>query len=180
MSDPRVRVFVASSLDGFIAGEGDDLSWLPQPEPGASDSGFGAFLAQVGSLLMGRRTFDVAAGFEGAWPYGDRPVLVATHRPLESDVPTARVVQGHIEDLVAAARDAAQGRDVYVDGGDLIRQAMDAGLVDEITVTLVPVVLGRGHPFLAGVARRHRLTLVTSSTLDDGLVQLTYVRAVRT
>lgn len=169
----RARVFVASSLDGFIAGEGDDLSWLPQPEPGGSDHGFGAFLEEVGSLLMGRRTLDVVSGFAGAWPYGERPVLVATHRPLASSVPTVRGVCGPIAELVAQARDAAAGLDVYLDGGDLIRQALDAGLVDELTVTVVPTVLGRGIPLFAGVARPHRLLLARNETLSGGLVQLT-------
>jgi dihydrofolate reductase len=177
MSHGRVRVFCASSLDGFIAGEGDDLSWLLPPVPGGSDHGFGAFLAGVGALLMGRRTYDVVAGFDGAWPYGDRPVLVATHRPLEPARAQVRPVRGPIGGLVAQARAAALGRDVYLDGGVLIRDALDEGLVDELVVTIVPAVLGRGVPLLAGARRRHALELARCEALD-GLVQLTY-RPVR-
>lgn len=69
----RVRVFVGCSLDGFIAGLDDDLSWLGgPPEAGADDHGFAEFLSQTGALLMGRRTFDIVSGFGGPWPYGDR------------------------------------------------------------------------------------------------------------
>lgn len=178
MTSPRVRVFLAQSLDGFIAGPNDDLSWLPQPDPSegpdADDGGFGAFLAEVGALLMGRRTFDVVSGFDGPWPYGERPVLVATHRALEADVPFAHAVEGAIEAMVDLARAAAKEKDVYLDGGALVRQALDAGLVDEITLTVVPVVLGAGVPLFAGIAKQHRLDLERIRTVSEGLVQLTY------
>jgi dihydrofolate reductase len=175
MAAPRVRVFLAQSLDGFIAGPNDDLSWLPQPSPeDEDDGGFGAFLAEIGALLMGRRSFDVVAGFGGPWPYGERPVLVATHRAIEADVPTAHAVEGPIEAMVDLARAAAKDKDVYVDGGNLVRQALDAGLVDEVTITIVPVALGAGIPLFAGVARRHRMELLHTRTLTHGMVQLTY------
>jgi len=75
----QLRVFCACSLDGFLAGEGDDLSWLPEPEDGApaEDHGYDAFMEGIGALLMGRTTYDVVRGFDVAWPYGDRPVIVA-------------------------------------------------------------------------------------------------------
>ena len=168
----RVRVFIACSLDGFIAGPDDDLSWLPPPE-GADDFGYGAFFAQVGALLMGRRTYDVVAGFP-EWAYGDRPVLVTTRQPLSSPHATVRVVAGSIDELVRAAREAACERDVYIDGGNLIRQAVDAGLVDELTITLVPTVLGQGVPLFAGTEHRHALERVDVRALSAGLVQITY------
>lgn len=184
----RVRVYIACSLDGFIAGPGDDLSWLPgadaasksqdSPDAGVTaDSdpgalGFDAFLADVGALLMGRRTYDIVMGFGGAWPYGERPVLVATHRPLEAMHPSARRVSGDIAQMVAAAREAAGGRDVYLDGGNLIRQALDAGLVDHLIVTMVPVLLGEGHPLFAGVTRRHTLELTGHYRYGGNMVQI--------
>jgi len=170
----RVRAFLASSLDGFIAGEGDDLSWLPQPVPGEGDFGFGVFLADTGALLMGRRSHDVVAGFGGHWPYGDRPVLVATHRPISAVVPSVRAVSGDAASLVAEAQRAAGGKDVYVDGGELLRQVVDAGLLDELTVTLVPVMLGRGRPFGAGLETRRGFELQRVVQLPRGMVQLVY------
>ncbi len=174
VAQARVRAFLAASLDGFIAGENDDLSWLPPADPSGEDHGFGAFLAQVGALLLGRRTYDVVAGFDGPWPYGDRPVLVATHRELQSSVATLRPVQGAIAELVHEAREAAAGLDVYADGGDVLRQVLDAGLLDEVVVTVIPVILGRGVPLFAGVRARHTLELVRSVTLPRGMMQLTY------
>lgn len=173
----RVCVFIATSLDGFIAGPDDDLSWLPTPSGDPPpDFGYGAFMDGVGALLMGRNTFEVVAGFEGAWPYAERPVLVATHRPLQTEQPTVRAAGGTIHELVQQAITLADGRDVYLDGGAVIRQAVDAGLVDTLTITMVPVILGAGSPLFAGVEHRTRLTLIGSETLGEGLVQLRYGR----
>ena len=173
----RTRVFIACSLDGFIAGESDDLSWLTgvnEPVPGEPrpDYGYDAFFAEVGALLMGRNTYRVVEGFE-AWPYADRPVLVATRRELVPRAPTVRAVAGPITELVALAKAAAGERDVYIDGGDLIRQALDARLVDELVVSIIPTLLGRGVPLFAGVAERHRLKLISTRTFLSGMVQLT-------
>ena len=174
----RVRVFIACSLDGFIAGPGDDLSWLPTPEQASPDeTGYDAFMREVGVLLMGRRTFEVVQGFGGEWPYGDCPVRVATHRPLVGAPATVEPLHGSIAELVAAARLVAGERDVYLDGGLLIRQALDAGLIDELILTYVPVVLGAGIPLFAGAARRHTLRAESSQRLACGLVQLRLVPA---
>jgi dihydrofolate reductase len=184
----RIRVFIACSLDGFIAGEGDDLSWLmgpqsanPPPADGApaDDHGYDAFIAEVGALLIGRRTYDVVTGFD-AWPYGERPVLVATTRALQPAVPSVRAVSGAIAHLLDEARAAAGGADVYLDGGDLIRQALDADLIDELVVSVLPVVLGAGHPLFAGVARRRFFELISHRVNAGGMVQLTLRPRTRT
>ena len=177
-TSPRVRVYIASSLDGFIAGPGDDLSWLTGPEaanPGGETDPealtFDAFIAEVGAVLMGRGTFDVVRGLEW-WGYGERPVLVATHREL-GDVPAnVRAVSGSIHEVVGLAKEAADGKDVYVDGGDLIRQAVEADLIDDITVTLAPIALGAGHPLFAGIGRRYPLEILGHHTFDGGMVQI--------
>jgi dihydrofolate reductase len=165
----KVRVYIACSLDGFIAGSGDDLSWLPQgddtedgDQPAEKvDDGvieFPEFMSGVGAVLMGRRTYDVASGMTDELPYGAVPLLVATNRPLDNPGPTVRTVQGTISEIAEEARSIADGKDVYVDGGNLIRQALDAGEVDDLIITVVPRLLGEGVPLFAGVTQRHSLT----------------------
>lgn len=168
----RVRVFLATSLDGFLAGPDDQLDWLPGHGEGAEDT-FSPFFAEIGAMLMGRRTYEIVAGFP-SWPYGQTPVLVASARPLPSTQKTVRRVEGPIEAMVQAARQAAGGRDVYLDGGALVRSALEAGLVDELTLTLVPVALGRGKPLFAGLSAPRSLRLRGHRAIGAGMVQLVY------
>lgn len=171
----RVIAYLAISLDGCIAGPDDDLSWLPTELPETHDGlDFATFMDSVGALLMGRRTYDVVTGMDHGWPYGDRPVLVATHRPLDPVVPHVRAVSGPITSLIEQAREAAGERNVYLDGGQLIRLALDAGCLDTLVLTLVPVVLGTGVSLFAGAEQRHALTLESHVSMGAGLVQLTY------
>jgi dihydrofolate reductase len=165
------------SRDGFIAGPDDDLSWLPDGHAG-EDYGYEQFMTGVGAILMGRRTHDVVAGFGIDWPYGDTPVLVATHHALETDEPLVRAVSGTPAGLLAAARAVAGDRDVYVDGGVLIQQLVDAGLVDEVIVTVIPVDLGEGVPLLATDEQWALLSLAESRTFPSGIEQRWYARRV--
>ncbi len=172
----RVRVYIAASLDGFIAGTHDELDWLPNPSPDAvlpeGALGFEAFMRDVGSMLMGRGTYDVVSRMGGAWFYGDTPVLVATHRPLDPVAPTVRAVTGDIDALLDEALRVADGRDVYVDGGATIRAALDAGRVAALVITVVPVVLGAGKALFAGATRRHPMEIVSHRDYGAGMVQL--------
>lgn len=170
-----IRVFIATSLDGFIAGENDDLSWLPAPVPGGEDYGFREHMEATAAILMGRSTYDVVASMdEEEWPYGDTPLFVATTRPLDGAPETVRAISGDAVDLVAAVQAEVGDGGIYADGGNVIRQLIDGGLVDELIVTVVPVILGRGAPLFAGTAFRHGLTLRQAQAFDDGLVQLRY------
>ena len=122
---------------------------------------------------MGRRTFDMVETFQ-EWPYGTTPVLVATSQHLASPRASVRAANGTIEEVVDQAKRAAGSRDVYLDGGALIRSALDARLIDEITVTLVPIVLGQGLPLFAGATRACPLQLLGSRNIGGGLVELKY------
>jgi dihydrofolate reductase len=172
----RVRVYLGCSLDGCIAGPDHDIGFLsdyaPDPDQPAA-LGFDAFLDDVGALLMGRRTYQVPLDHD-VWPYGDRPVLVATHHPLPPAPQGGRAhaVAGSITDLVAQAKEAAGGQDVYLDGGDLVRQGLDAGLVDELCLTFLPVVLGRGVRLWDGLLSRIELTFEPPARHHGRMVQV--------
>lgn len=169
----RVRVFIACSLDGFIAGPNDDLSWLPPP-PEDDDFGWGDFIGGIGCLLMGRATYDAVAAMDVEWPHRERDTIVATRRPLTGAPPRVEPARGTIEELVAMAKQRAAPKDVYIDGGDLIRQGLDRGLIDELAVTVCPTILGAGSPLFAGAKRRLALQLQAQRELSGGVVQLTY------
>jgi len=169
----HVRVFIACSLDGFIAGPNDELDWLPDHGAGAEDT-FTPFMNQVGALLMGRRTYEAIKDFSDPWPYGDKPILVATRRTFDSTRPTVSSISGAINTMIDAAKRIADARDVYIDGGALIRSAIDASLVDEMIVTMVPKILGAGVPLFAGVTQPVDLRLMESREIGAGMVQLRY------
>ncbi|HET6583930.1 MAG TPA: dihydrofolate reductase family protein, partial [Nannocystaceae bacterium] len=136
--------------------------------------GFADFIAQIGALLMGRRTYQVLLDYD-AWHYGDRPVLVATHHalPPAPQGGTARGVQGPIDRLIAEAKAAAGDKDVYLDGGDIVRQGLDAGLVDELCLTFLPVILGRGIRLWEGLQHRNDVRFAPPAMHGHGMVQLT-------
>ncbi len=176
-------MFIAASLDGFIARRDGSLDWLPgangQPAdpaaPSDGDYGYASFLASVDSLLMGRATYDTVLGF-AEWPYGTKPVAVLTTRDLVLPADPSAVVSAVSGDPAAvAARLVDQGRPrVYLDGGRTIQQFLAAGLVGRLVITRVPVLLGDGIPLFgplpADVVLRHE----TTESFASGLVQSTY------
>ncbi|WP_083966910.1 dihydrofolate reductase family protein [Demequina globuliformis] len=186
----EVKVYCAMSVDGFLAGPGDDISWLEADRPSwapmaagewaavdADAITFADFYAGVGAILMGRRTFDVVHGMN-EWFYGDMPILIATGRPLAQARSTVSSASAPIANLVAEAQELAGDKHVYIDGGSVIRQALDAKLIDEMIVTIHPTILGAGHPLFAGAEQRHAVTVTDVRRYGDGMVQVT-MRAAR-
>jgi len=179
---PRVRVFMACAMDGSIAGPDNDLSFLHAPGPEGSPQAdpeamtFERFMPQVGSMIMGRTTYDVVAAMDVPWPYGDTPVLVATHRDLSGAPDSVTTVAGSIEEIVAQAKQIAGSRDVYVDGGAVVRQALDHGLVDELCLTLIPATVGGGIRLFDGVQRDEKWAFETPRWAGNGMIQLTATR----
>lgn len=175
---PLVRVYLGCSLDGCVAGPDHDLSFLeeyaPPPDAPEGGLGFAAFIAQVGAMLMGRRTYQVLLDYD-VWHYGELPVFVATHHelPPAPQGGRAHAVDGPIDALVARAKAAAGGKDVYLDGGDLVRQGLDAGLVDELCLTFLPVILGRGIRLWEGLQSRNDLHFDPPTMHQGAMVQVT-------
>jgi dihydrofolate reductase len=157
---PVTTYLVASSLDGFIADEHDDLSWLLSM-PGGDDEAnpYDEFIEHVGALAMGATTYEwIQRHHPGEWFYGDRPTWVFTHRglaPVEgADV---RFTADPVAEVHAAMREAAGDRDIWlVGGGELVGQFLDHDLLDELWLSLTPVTLGAGAPLLP---RRHTTPL---------------------
>ena len=179
MPSPRVRVYMGCSFDGCIAGPNHDISWLNQSyasqgdlDPDTNALSFQEFMSQIGCMLMGRSTYDVVEQF-GEWHYGETPVLVATRRPLTPMANSIQTVAGSIDELISRAKAAAGEKDVYLDGGDLVRQAMQAELVDEITITFLPVLLGRGIRLFDDLDARTRLQFSNQAVHEGGMLQVT-------
>jgi dihydrofolate reductase len=171
---PAIVLFIAMSLDGYIARPDGSVDWLAPFEGAGEDYGYGCLISRVGGLLMGRRTYEQVLGFD-PWPYGTRPVFVLSSRTLptpgESDV---SFVAGSPSDLVTAARRATD-RPLWLVGGARLAQSMlAAGLVDELEIALVPVLLGDGISLFGSPAPPGDLALAEARTYRSGLVMLRY------
>ncbi len=127
-------------------------------------------MASTDLLLMGRNSYDIVRTFP-EWPYGDKPVVVLTHRPAEPR-PHVSFWQGALAQVLGELWQEG-ARHIYLDGGEVVRQGLQAGLVDELTLFWVPVTLGRGVSLFAGTLPR-RLTPVSSVVLPSGLVRVVY------
>lgn len=162
----NVYIFLAVSEDGFVAPTDHSLDWLPED---GGDAGFEQMLEQCASVLMGRGTYDsvIAAG---VWPY-TIPVFVATHRPIAAGGPeNVYPLEGSIDEMLALLPDG----DVYLDGPDLINQALARGLVDRAIITTIPVALGEGIPLPNPKQGPRQVEELHEHRLSSGLWQRTY------
>lgn len=171
-------VFIGTSLDGYIAKPDGDLTWLTDPTPHqhvAESTAHPAltwetFFPGIDTLVMGRSTYETVLNFD-AWPFdGKRVIVLSTTVPGDERVRVVRSVQQASELL---SKETA-GR-VYVDGGRTIQSFLAAGLIDEITVSMAPVLLGRGKRLFGELDQDVVLTLRGHhATADDGLLRATY------
>lgn len=170
----KIILYIATSLDGYIADREGGVAWLESIEHGEEDYGYAEFFSRVESIILGGVTYRQVLGF-GAWPYAGTPCTVVTHRELEEvPDPGIQAFSGDVRDLAARLRDESDGDVWLVGGGELVGQFQAAGLIDEYILSIMPVVLGEGLPLFSGEGRREQLTLVTSHAYPSGVVQLTY------
>ena len=171
----KASVFIGTSLDGFIARTNGDLDFLP---PGGGEPhGYDEFMSTVDALVIGRKTFEKVLTFD-TWPYGEKPVFVLSARPL-APTPLGAVVErmsGTPADILSQL--AARGiRHVYVDGGITIQRFLQAGLIQRLIITRVPVLIGDGIPLFGSLQRDIPLEHVATRQYASGLVQSEYVVA---
>ena len=167
------------SLDGFVAGPGDAMSWIF--EFMAPDA-FPEIAAATGAMLIGRRTYEIGSRMQAANPGGveypfSGPVFVLTHRPPESPAPNVRFLSGDIRAAVGTARSAAGGKNLEILGADVAGQCLRQGLVDEVLVYLMPVLLGDGIRFSPPGLGRIDLELI--STTRSGAVTMLRFRVAK-
>ena len=184
---PKVILYVASSVDGYIARPDGAVDWLepapePAPEPGeeageeaGEDYGYREFIAGVGVVLMGRITYEQILSFGVDYPYPDAAGYVFSRtRAGEQDDNVRFVDGGDIAGLVARLR-AEQDKNLWlVGGGQLVREFLRLDLIDRIELFILPIILGAGIPLFPPDTPTLNLTLTNCQSYDTGLVQLTY------
>jgi len=173
----KASVFVGASLDGFIARTNGALDFLP---PGGGEPhGYEEFMATVDALVIGRKTYETVLTFD-AWPYGIKPTFVLSTRPL-AQAPADAIVErmsGSPSEIVAQL-DRRGVRHAYVDGGITIQRFLQAGLVQRLTITRVPVLIGTGIPLFGTTPRDIALKHIATHQYAGGLVKSEYEIAER-
>lgn len=169
----KISVYIATSLDGFIARPNGDIDWLTGGE-GSEDYGYAEFISTVDHIVMGRNTYEKVLTF-GHWPY-EKKVIVLTSR----DLIVPEDLAGRVEALNLSPADLLRrleihdARHVYLDGGLTIQRFLREGLVDELTITTIPVLIGQGLPLFGPLDGDVGLELLSSRSFNNGFVQNKY------
>ncbi|MBN9483831.1 MAG: dihydrofolate reductase [Bacteroidetes bacterium 43-93] len=174
MSERKIILFIACSLDGYIAKEDGDISWLDVVGTPGEDYGYSKIVEQTDTFILGRKTYDKVLTFGGTFPHDDRQTYVITRNGRPS-VDNLHFYSAGIDKLVHELR-AKPGKDIHLDGGgELIAAFMQQNLVDEYIISIIPVLLGQGiRLFKTGDKPEMPLKLLSSTAYPSGLVQLHY------
>ncbi|CRM61472.1 dihydrofolate reductase family protein [Pseudomonas sp. 24 R 17] len=176
--DIKCSVFIAASVDGFIARPDGDIEWLHRPEyelAALNGLTYESYIATVDALVMGRKTLEKVQSF-AEWPYEGMPVIALSHQAVE--IPT--YLQGKVEvmsldPIALVAQLAERGmKHLYIDGGQTIQAFLDSGLINELIITRIPVLLGQGIPFFSQVGNEHDLRHIGTYVSENGFVQSRY------
>ncbi len=170
----KVSVYIATSLDGFIARKNGDLDWLPTPAEDGEDFGYAEFMSTVDALVMGRNTYEKVLSF-GGWPY-EKQVFVLSSQKLKFP----RELNGKVEALNLSPRELVKELErrgighIYLDGGATIQRFLRDDLLNEMTLTTIPILIGEGLPLFGILDKDIPLQLIGVRSFSNGLVQKKY------
>lgn len=174
MAAPLLRAYLAISADGFIARPDGSVDWLHDYDP--AEFGYADFSAGIGTVVMGRTTFETVRAFGGDWPYAGKHSVVVTSKPLPDPPPSTAARAADFSALAAELRATAGDGDVWLVGGPRLWGGfLQAGALDRLELYVIPRLLGRGIPLLAGdAAGDTALDLLEATTLARGVVRQVY------
>lgn len=171
----KISVFIATSLDGFIARENGALDWLPQSSD--EDHGYNSFFSSIDALLIGRKTFETVQDFS-PFPYEGKRVVVCsrTIQAVPAELTGKLEIRSEPLPILIKQLEADGVQHLYADGGQIITALLEAGLVDQLILTRVPVLLGSGIPLFGRLGADVVLKHIETKAFASGLVQSTYMR----
>lgn len=178
MKKTKNIVFVAKSLDGFIAGKNGELDWLETVEnPDGNDMGFVALMEEVDALVMGRNTFETVVGFGGDWPYAKHVFVLS--RSLQH-IPTAyqdkvSLIQGDLLQVLDEIHQKGY-HNLYIDGGKTVQEFLKKDLIDELRISTIPILLGDGIPLFSTLPLPMKWNHIKTEVFLNQIVQSQYTR----
>jgi dihydrofolate reductase len=172
----KVKLFIAASLDGKIARPDGSVSWLEEyPNPEGLDYGYTDFYASIGTVVMGRKTYEEILGYDVPWPYPDAQTYVVTsNADLAISSPKTKLLHKIDEADVRRLASETEGDLWLVGGGEIISAFLKAGLVDEITLTVIPRILGAGIPLFPDGCPETHFNVKSAEAFSSGFVNLVY------
>ena len=176
----QVILYIATSLDGFIAKPDGNIDWLTSvPNPDTGDYGYAALLDRIGTLIMGRKTYEEVLGFDMEWPYKGYDVyVVTTDKNLEIKSPSTYPLTDNLREFVTRLK-RNNPKDIWlVGGGQLVTAFINQGLLDKMIISIVPKIIGGGIPLFPVGTLETEWKLVNTQAFSTGLVNLTYNRSI--
>ena len=179
----KSSVYIATSLDGFIARENGDLVWLPGSHEGESqnnevvdeDYGYQEFMDSVDVLVMGRNTYEFVLS-TGQWPYGSKRVVLLSNKLSQEsgDMPKSVELRSGSPTQLIKELEASGAKHLYIDGGKTIQGFLNAGLIQEIIITRIPVLIGQGIPLFGPLNKDLTLQHIKTRSFANGFIQSKY------
>jgi len=169
----KVVLYIAMSLDGFIAGKNDELDFLTQVEKEGEDYGYAQFIETIDTVIMGRKTYEIVLSFGVGFPHADKKsyILTRTSRDTEANV---NFFNGNINTLIDDLK-KTDGKNIFIDGGaKAVHLLLKNKLIDELIISIIPVLLGDGIRLFKGEEPEQKLELISTKAFEKGLVQLHY------
>jgi dihydrofolate reductase len=172
----KIIVYIATSLDGYIAKPNDDLSFLSMVEQEGQDYGYADFIKTVDTVIVGRKTYDkvISMGFD--FPHADKNAYVITRTPR----PNIGSVKFYTDDLSALIEKlkSENGKNIFCDGGaEIVNELLKLNLIDEFIISIIPILVGNGTKLFKDDRPEQKLELVSVKSFDKGLTQIHYKRA---
>ena len=171
-------VFIAQSLDGFIAGKNGELDWLHAiPNPNLDDMGFNQLMEDIDAIVMGRTTFDTVCGFGGDWPYRKHVFVLSHSLNTVPDYLEGKVslTKGKPSEVLRYIHNQGYYR-LYIDGGSTVQEFLKEDLIDELRITTMPILLGGGFPLFGEIESPMKFEHIESKLYLDQIVQNHYRR----
>jgi len=173
MPNRKVILYIAMSLDGYIAKPNDDLSFLSMVHKEGEDYGYADFINKVDTVIIGRKTYDWVTKEVGYFPHADKTAYVIT-RTKKPDEGTTHFYTGNLKDLIGKLKHQ-EGKTIFVDGGaEIVNEMLKENLIDEFIISVIPILLGNGTLLFKNQRPEENLKLLETKTFDTGLVQLHY------
>lgn len=171
MVAPLNRIYIAVSLDGFVATSDGGVGWLDEYQ--SEDYGYDEFASAIGTIVMGRATFDQVLGF-GDWPYEGKRSIVVTSQPLPQLPIDTETYSGDIKSLIGMIENQDGGGVWVMGGATLIRAFLELDAIDMMELFIMPRLLGSGVRLFDYLSRELHLTLAAAHPYPSGVVKLTY------